>query len=91
MPFVSPRDGGAEVIGPFAERRCPAKREGLAHVDEIVRQHASHGDGLRPSGGTSRDTSVDIGNLSGAIRMFTLCRGEGIIPNPPRRLKCWSR
>ena len=96
MPFVfAAWMGPSERITAFADETLRrAKQEGLAHVDEIVRQYAV------PRGwpaDTARDyltryLQFDIGERElEAIRTFhRFAAEEGIISSPPRALDVWG-
>ncbi len=96
MPFVfAAWMGRVESIDSFADATLRhAKREGLANVDEIVRQYAI------PRGwpaNTAREyltryLQFDIGERQlEAIRTFHRFAAEdGIIANPPRALEVWD-
>ncbi|HEV2296843.1 MAG TPA: MqnA/MqnD/SBP family protein [Tepidisphaeraceae bacterium] len=96
MPFVfAAWMGPAAAISAFADETLRrAKRQGLAHVDEIVQRYAV------PRGWPAetareyltRHLQFDIGEPQlEAIRAFhRFAAEEGIIPNPPRALAVWQ-
>jgi chorismate dehydratase len=95
MPFVfAAWMGPAELISAFADETLRrAKREGLAHVEEIVRQYAVPrgwpADIAREYLTRYLQFDVEEPQLE-AIRTFhRFAAEEGIIPNPPRALEVW--
>jgi chorismate dehydratase len=86
--------GRAELISTFADETLRrAKREGLAHVDEIVQQYAV------PRGWPAdvareyltRYLQFDIGErqLEAIRRFHRFAAEEGIVPSLPRALEVW--
>ena len=96
MPFVfAAWMGRAAAISPFADETLRrAKRDGLAHVDEIVQRYAIPRGWPAPIAREylTRYLQFDIAEPQlDAIRTFhRFAAEEGIIPSPPRALRVWG-
>jgi chorismate dehydratase len=97
MPFVfAAWMGRAEAMSRFADETLrQAKRDGLAHVDEIVQRYAVPRGWPAPIAREylTRYLQFDIADRElEAIRTFhRFAAEEGIIPNPPRALQVWGK